>query len=102
MVDGQRKAIAHRIRELREGSAYTQQDLADRLGITLWAYQRIERSGTNRWRQVVELADVHEIDPEWIWGGEGKDRPGHDSSDMFREIFERLDRIEERLGNYPE
>jgi DNA-binding XRE family transcriptional regulator len=98
MVEDQQREIAHRIRELRERSAYTQQDLADKLGLTVWAYQRLERRGTSRWRQVVELADAHEIDPEWIWGGEVTDGHARDSRDVLKEIFERLDRIEERLG----
>lgn len=76
----QRAEIAARITELRERSPYTQPQIAEKLGITLRAYQRLELRGTTKFARCEELAAIHSawtkgsaswshVTAEWIWDG---------------------------------
>jgi transcriptional regulator with XRE-family HTH domain len=65
----QRLEIAERIRELRERSPFTQPNLADRLGLTLRGYQKLEERGTTKWDRVEEIAAIYDVEADWIWSG---------------------------------
>lgn len=70
MEELQRAEIAARIRDLRARSPYSQQQVADRLGIGLRAYQKLEKLGTTKWERVQQLAEVFTTAPEKIWYGD--------------------------------
>lgn len=72
MDEKQRLEIAERIRELRERSPLTQPQIAERLHLTLRGYQKLEQRGTTKYERAQELADIHGVDPDWIWDGREK------------------------------
>lgn len=72
MEERQRLEIADRIRELRERSPYTQPVMADKLGLTLRGYQKIEERGTTKWERCEAIAKILEVDPRWLWDGTEK------------------------------
>lgn len=80
MEERQRLEIGARIKELRERSPWTQPEVAEKLGIKLRGYQKLEKEGTERFSRCEEIYDIHkdwvEADPEWgfvsagwIWDG---------------------------------
>jgi transcriptional regulator with XRE-family HTH domain len=84
MEERTRLEIGERITQLRERSPYTQPEVADKLGIGLRAYQKLEKEGTTRYERCQELANIHEewagADPDWnhvsagwIWDGRERD-----------------------------
>lgn len=106
MEEAQRLEIAARIRQLREESPYSQQGVADKLNITLRAYQKLEQRGTTRWERAEELAGIYNVTPAWIWSGKEKlptpdvtgalgDASVHQKLD---EILARFDLLEARLA----
>lgn len=97
MEEAQKLEMAERIRELRERSPYTQPEVADKLGIGLRAYQKLEAKGTIRWERAEELAAIYEVAPRWIWDGSGTGETPDVLSGLDGSVTERLSRIEERL-----
>jgi transcriptional regulator with XRE-family HTH domain len=69
MEERQRLEIGDRIRTLRERSRWTQPRLANKLGLSLSGYQKLEQRGTTKWERVEQIAEIHEVDPNWIWEG---------------------------------
>lgn len=80
MEEKQRLEIAERIRVLRERSPFTQPDVADKLGIKLRSYQKLEKQGTTKYERCEELAAIHanwsshaegweHVSADWIWDG---------------------------------
>lgn len=58
-----KKTVAHRIRKLREHKDYSQQNMADELGISLSAYNKIERGVTDTSvNRLAAIAKILEID----------------------------------------
>lgn len=102
---------AGRIRQLREESPYTQPALADKVGVTLRAYQRWEEGGGIEWEHLEKLAEIHDVDVQWIHRGR-EQGPAPDPfatsrspSEQFglvlqnqAEILARIIRIEASLG----
>jgi transcriptional regulator with XRE-family HTH domain len=72
MEERHRLEIAARITTLRERSRWTQPEIADRLGLTLRGYQKIEEKGTTKYDRVEAIAKIHSVDPDWLW--EGRER----------------------------
>lgn len=97
MEETQRLQIAQRVRELREQSPFSQQEMADKLGISLRAYQKLEHNGLQRWKRAEELGEIFEVDPGWIWHGQKDPIPTEDVEDLLHQILGRLDEIESRL-----
>jgi hypothetical protein len=85
MDETQRLEIAERIHQLQERCPWTEPVVADRLGLTLRGYQKMEQKGTTKWERAEELAKIHaewaRDDPEWIgratagWIWDGRERP---------------------------
>jgi len=103
MDEAQKLEIGARIRQLRERSPYKQQAVADKLGIGLRAYQKLEEVGTTRYERCEELADIFEVEPMWIW--EGRERGS--TPDLFApfggsEPSARLSQIESALADVQE
>jgi transcriptional regulator with XRE-family HTH domain len=80
MEEQQRLEIASRIKELRERGPYKQPQIAEKLGIGLRAYQKVEKNGTTEFERCEEIAKIHKAwtsrDPDWghvsaswIWDG---------------------------------
>lgn len=97
MEEAQRLEIAERIRELRERSPYTQPLVAEKLGIGLRAYQKMEAQGTTKWERCEELADIYDVDARWIWDG----TESGETPDLLGALNDgaaaKLDRIEKKL-----
>jgi len=92
MEERQRLEIGARIKLLRERSPYKQQAVADKLGLGLRGYQKLEKTGTEDFSRCEEIFKIHKKwiadDPEWAyvsagWIWDGKDRSG-DLSDALR------------------
>lgn len=84
MDEQQRLEIGDRIEHLRKRSPLTQPKIAERLGIGLRAYQKLEEKGTTHFERCQEIAAIHqewtERDPEWVhasaaWVWDGRKRP---------------------------
>lgn len=53
-----------KIRQLRELRGYSQQYMAQQLGISQRAYSKIERNETQlNWKRIAEIASILDIDP---------------------------------------
>ena len=89
--------IAARVRELRSRSPFTQANIADKLGITLRAYQAMEAKGTTKWERCEELAKIYDTTPEFIWDGTDKKPTPDLLGSLDGNVSDRLDRIEEKL-----
>lgn len=72
MEETQRLEIGHRIRQLREKSRWTQPDLAEKLGLSLRGYQKLEEKGTTKFERAEAVARIHGVDAGWIWEGTDK------------------------------
>ena len=81
----QKLEIADRITELRKRSPFTQPQVAEKLGIGLRAYQKLEAVGTESFERCEEIAKIHsewsQRDPEWShvsapWVWDGVERDG--------------------------
>ena len=58
-----KKDIGYRIRKLREGKDYTQDNMAGELGITAGAYAKIERGETDpSITRLMRIAEILEVD----------------------------------------
>lgn len=102
LMDQQQKlAIGARIKDLRERSPYTQEALADRLGVSLRGYQRMEETGGIKYANVEKLAHVHEVDVDYILRGTLEKAPAPDlsRSDQLAEIERKLDDILDWISN---
>jgi transcriptional regulator with XRE-family HTH domain len=80
MEERQRLEIGERIRLLRERSPFTQEDVAEVLGIKLRGYQKLEKEGTTKYERCAEVAAIHaewsahadgwqHVSADWIWDG---------------------------------
>ena len=83
-MDQARIEMAERIADLRRRSPFTQQNLADELGVQLRTYQRLEQVGTGSYSRCQELAEIHgswtdrhdewqHVNADWLW--DGRTRP---------------------------
>jgi transcriptional regulator with XRE-family HTH domain len=108
MEEAQRLEIAARITALRERSPWGQPQIAQKLGIGLRAYQKVERVGTTHFDRCEEIAAIHQewtqrdpqwahADAGWIWDG----RARGDTPDLLGVLDQgpagQLDRIEAKL-----
>jgi transcriptional regulator with XRE-family HTH domain len=109
----QRLEMGHRIAALRERSPFTQPQVAEKLGIGLRAYQKLEARGTTKYERCEEIADLHagwaaddpdwaHLNAAWIWGvgpvrsGETPDVIGAlhgDANDAEADQLERIERL---------
>lgn len=120
MEETQRQEMGQRIAELRERSPYTQPDMAEKLGIGLRAYQKLEARGTTKFERCEEIAKIHSawtggqedwqhVDANWIWGRAPKpaavpkgtpdlSNGQLDADVQLAEVIARLDAIMRHLG----
>ena len=67
-VDADRKKrIAARLKELRELSPYTQENIAAKLNLSLRGYQKIEKTGGTSFPNYELLAAIHGVPVESLW-----------------------------------
>lgn len=84
-----------RIKELRDARHLTQPVMAERVDVTLRAYQNWEAGGGMKWENAQRLAKTFGVTPDYIMSGEPRETPN---------LFERngepsqLDRIELELA----
>ena len=58
------KAIGEKIRQIRELKGYSQEYLADKLGVSQRAYSKIERSEIKvDWEKIKNIATIFEMEP---------------------------------------
>lgn len=87
--------VAARIRELREDARLPQPAIAEKVGVTLRAYQSWEAGGGVSWPNLAKLAKVFQVSEEYLlYGPEGGKPP---TTQMDR-IERKLDTILEHLG----
>lgn len=95
MEESHRLEIAQRITRLREQSRWTQPQLAEKLGLSLRGYQKLEERGTTKWERAEELGEIHGVSADWIWSGiEKGEAPDvmaelSPDADLLREVGER-------------
>ncbi|MEY0543936.1 helix-turn-helix domain-containing protein [Providencia rettgeri] len=61
--------LGTRVKERRKALGLTQTVLAEHVGLTQQAINRIESDITSRPRFILELADVLKCEPEWLLKG---------------------------------
>ena len=88
MDEIKRREMGRRIHDLRERSYFTQPQVAERLGIGLRAYQKLEVRGTTKLERVEQLAEIFNVSADWIWDG-------HEAKP---DLAERLQAIEHRVN----
>lgn len=75
LVEQARKLlIGRRLVDARERSRFTQANIADHLGISTRAYQKVEQKGTTsyeRCEQVAGFVEVQRVTAEWLYEGTG-------------------------------
>ncbi len=85
-VDQERKqAIGRRMRTLRTRSPYTQEQVADILGITVRGYQKAEQTGMVKHERLERLAELYDVDVDAFY------------EPVVMNTDDRLERIEEKL-----
>lgn len=86
----EQRAIGRRIAELREDRRLTQPVVADRVGVSLRAYQKWE-AGTSApaWRNLEQLAEVFGVSADYLLGAAQEKR---------QDAQDQLDRIESELA----
>ncbi len=61
------KSIGEKIRQIRELKGYSQEYLADKLGISQRAYSKIERAEIKiNWDKIQDIASIFEMEPQDI------------------------------------
>lgn len=119
----ERQQVAAHIIELRERSPYTQPIMADKLGISLRGYQKLEENGTQSYERCKELVAIHRVwarrdphwqhlDAEWIYTGRGDpaDHGVNDTPDLMLALSrasggvpavlaEQLERLNGEIGD---
>jgi len=92
----ERKALAARLRVLRQMNGWKQDDAARELGWTLNSYGDIElcrkRVHTD---QLLELAEVFEVTPSWLLTGATKDLSDAAKRRIQNDVFFNLSKKEE-------
>jgi transcriptional regulator with XRE-family HTH domain len=59
-----KKEIGQKIRQIRELKGYSQEYLANKLGVSQRAYSKIETNETKvDWQKITKIADVLEVEP---------------------------------------
>jgi transcriptional regulator with XRE-family HTH domain len=88
-----------RIKELREGRHLTQPALADRVGVTLRAYQEWEAGGGIQWDNAKRLAKALCVTPDFVMNGQKPDTPRvlNGLNSETRETLERLEANQETI-----
>jgi len=92
LEEQQRSERAGRIKKLREESPFTQEAVADRVGVKLRTYQKWEEGGGITWVHLESLASLHDVEVQWIHRGEQR------TSDPV-ELRELLDRVLDEQAN---
>ena len=89
--------VGDRIRELRKARRLTQPKVADRVKVTLRAYQAWE-SGENAvsWPNLEKLAVLFDVSPEYLQHGGQVTNPAHAATQLDR-IESKLDELLARL-----
>lgn len=96
MEEERQKEIGARIKELREGRRLTQPVVADRVGVTLRAYQAWEAGGGIAWQNLGRLAEVLGVDEDHVLYGPPEERVVAGGSQLDR-IEAKLDELLSRL-----
>ncbi len=65
MIDHNNEAVRERVQEVR-GNRVKQTDLANLLGLSRAAYQRLESAGNFTWEQLEVLGDFFDISPFFL------------------------------------
>lgn len=99
LEEQQRLDRAARIKQLREESPYTQEAIADLVGVKIRSYQKWEEGGGIEWDNLEKLADIHKVSVQWIHRGEEKATPDvlGNLSSVPPELAAQLDRIEKEV-----
>lgn len=94
----QRHEIGQRIKELRNASPQTNRSIADHVGVGERAVAQWIAGGGIAWENAKKVADLFEVDVQWLWSGRDKDA----TPDLFGHLNgsskEQLDRIEWKLN----
>ncbi|HGJ5921851.1 XRE family transcriptional regulator [Arsenophonus apicola] len=83
------KTMHERIRQARLAKKMTQAELAEKLSVTPQSVQQWETSTEPKKKRLMKIADVLDIDVNWLLFGERKNKDGRLENKMnFREISE--------------
>ena len=100
-----KKQVAARIREAWEASGYTEEYVADAMGITISGFQKQKQTGGISRENLEVLAGLAKVDVEWITTGRGKgptpdvmgslngDEPAGELQDQLARIEDKLDAL---------
>ena len=98
---------AYRIRKLRERKDYSQQNMADELGISISAYSKIERGVTDpSVGRVEEIAKILEVDVTYFFQEEGSGNKIEDANKPYgfatksdiEELIHIINKMKQEIG----
>jgi len=73
--------IAERLKQTRKALGFTQAELASRVGVSQSAIGNIEAGLRERPRELLSIADVLGVDPNWLETGKNREKQ-HDIQDI--------------------
>ena len=100
--------IAYRIRKLRESKDYSQQNMADDLGISMSAYSKIERAVTDpSIGRIEEIAKILEVDITYFFHEqnprnkiEDRDKPlGFATKSDIEELISIINKMQQEIAS---
>lgn len=107
MKERLRQGLGRRLRKLRKKADFTQQKVADSVGVELTSYQRWEYGKSLPTEEHLEdLIDFFDTSYEYLVTGQDKDHPLgpiYDSggpSDPLSALMERVEFLEQRVDEY--
>jgi transcriptional regulator with XRE-family HTH domain len=98
--DERKRRVGARLRDLRQHSPYTQEAIAEHIGVTLRAYQKMEQTGGMSYPNRVKLADLFKVDIGVLY-----DEPAtevitlDDRLARLEHAVSRLENIEQQLNH---
>jgi transcriptional regulator with XRE-family HTH domain len=91
------RQICSRVQQARKEAGFTQDEMADLLGMTMRGYQNYE---TDRvpWRKLDKIADLVGVTQMWLLRGDPDERTESGATPPLPDgVIERLDKIEESV-----
>jgi transcriptional regulator with XRE-family HTH domain len=78
------RTIAERMKELREARGWSQEQLAEKAGVTQGTIGNIESGLRKQPRQLLALAKALDVEPDWLQSGQGPMRLHPAAADQLR------------------
>lgn len=86
--------LAKRLKELREENQYTQQEIANKIGLTKGAYGCYERGKSiPDAKTLLQLADIFDVTADYLLGRVDNKKPLEDISEKEQKAIELIEQL---------